>query len=1370
MGERRKASVMILVVALLALLALMGMAWLSSARSQRVMSQQGVYSANADQVMNGAISVAVGAIADTVRGHDAGTNNTSTYRRASYNGNTSTYLNAEFHGTYWDDPTNASGFEIAAANQYLASRVPLASGGTIYWPAISAPLSSQKVTGGAVELAQRQFESPLGGGTFTTRISQPGTLIQPNFVPFNEGSPGGPSRTHPALTVSGVTYLAADTTGSGVADAALSRMVQVGDITYYVAYRILDNNSAINVSTAWKPFEIDPTNPANPTATSPDASYSPIGNFFPSNINLLALLADKPAGSTNFRTVDQQITVLNSFRLGNVINPSWGTMLNENGVSAGTTASPYEALWMQLGRRVDYPGRITATVSYSAVGASETARLASGSVLAPYGDKIMLEAGNTNATIDSALFETLSVGPTVPYNWPRNTLTPGGAEIQRWFRQNYDYGQSGVGYSSLDRSNLTTWTDSFGFSRRPLLVSRNGVSQGVPAVPESGSYPLAPQGQCPTPGDMPTKASLNTADFNELWRAYFMVMAGDPSAAVDTTPFASISGINVATDNTLYRGQKFSADGKPDTTEQSQYRMFRSSARTNQVAGTPGPLAPATMLQLRTALAAINTISLRDGNPDGYTTNTDAMLDLNIGNGTTASIFGIKPQVFITEVYAENDDWSDPQSKGPNPNGYVAIELQNPSTMGVNINGWKIAALDRSTMTFTDVYTFNVSVAGRDPANLNKNQNLIVIDNYNEGGAPTAKGAKYRPKVVGQDPMPLDSGPSIYADTLSDVLGKELVILRPPPAGGSDLSTWIPVDSFDFTTFRPKAKLFQEALPVGSGTWTEIFAWPADTSKQLLKTEVALWHYARNCRNTEPFKCVYPGRYRISSMTENSPRQQGTRTYRWNTITYPPPAVAGDPPDPTKITYQPANPGTMTNDPLDTGLDKTVANQTTDPAHPGPPTVDTSFGSQSVSTYRDSEFTIQWGGQDVPGPGGKNANWYSYQNRYPYGGFARNLDALQVPFIGSYIIKQGGGIIAMNAVTMDAVAAEDTDSLDDPSVVQGLSVSGANFKLAENIGRFVPVRAAAGVNDFDANTPAGWRYRWAMKLPDYLTVQAPWGDRLPDAPTEYGGGVVTPNTTGGTVVANTDAERPVAVQGLVNINTAPVAVLAAVPFLNWVRDTNFTTPYQQWTQDPPPATPLDERIVPMDDTGAAISLPTVSPIYNRARSKGLSNLDVAEYIVYYRDVDDGTGRPHGPFRSIWDLYQVTAPTDMNDVDNPLKRYPLFHSMTKALIKARGTNGLGTGDGDISPYLSSNTLTGNGVVNDFQKQFLMLNRVSNLITTRSDSFTVYVVVQGWRNAGTANPELVSQQRVGLVVDRSGVTRTKHDPKVSVFSLK
>ena len=47
-------------------------------------------------------------------------------------------------------------------------------------------------------------------------------------------------------------------------------------------------------------------------------------------------------------------------------------------------------------------------------------------------------------------------------------------------------------------------------------------------------------------------------------------------------------------------------------------------------------------------------------------------------------------------------------------------------------------------------------------------------------------------------------------------------------------------------------------------------------------------------------------------------------------------------------------------------------------------------------------------------------------------------------------------------------------------------------------------------------------------------------------------------------------------------------------------------------------------------------------------------------------------------------------------------------------------------------------------------------LSNLITTRSDTFTVYVVVQGWRNAGTTSAYPVITRRAAFIVDRNSVT--------------
>ena len=60
--------------------------------------------------------------------------------------------------------------------------------------------------------------------------------------------------------------------------------------------------------------------------------------------------------------------------------------------------------------------------------------------------------------------------------------------------------------------------------------------------------------------------------------------------------------------------------------------------------------------------------------------------------------------------------------------------------------------------------------------------------------------------------------------------------------------------------------------------------------------------------------------------------------------------------------------------------------------------------------------------------------------------------------------------------------------------------------------------------------------------------------------------------------------------------------------------------------------------------------------------------------------------------------------------------------------------------------------------DFEERTLTLNRISNLVTTRSDMFTCYLLVQGWRDAGTANASLVVQRRVAFIVDRSETTPT------------
>ena len=98
----------------------------------------------------------------------------------------------------------------------------------------------------------------------------------------------------------------------------------------------------------------------------------------------------------------------------------------------------------------------------------------------------------------------------------------------------------------------------------------------------------------------------------------------------------------------------------------------------------------------------------------------------------------------------------------------------------------------------------------------------------------------------------------------------------------------------------------------------------------------------------------------------------------------------------------------------------------------------------------------------------------------------------------------------------------------------------------------------------------------------------------------------------------------------------------------------------------------------------------------------------------------------------------------------------------------GGPGPGTPAGDLSPYRPGDPTTTDGVRGDFEEQFLTLNRISNLITTRSDSFTCYIYVAGVQYAGTPDARIKVQRRVGLIIDRSTVTPDRPTAHVQRFS--
>ena len=146
--------------------------------------------------------------------------------------------------------------------------------------------------------------------------------------------------------------------------------------------------------------------------------------------------------------------------------------------------------------------------------------------------------------------------------------------------------------------------------------------------------------------------------------------------------------------------------------------------------------------------------------------------------------------------------------------------------------------------------------------------------------------------------------------------------------------------------------------------------------------------------------------------------------------------------------------------------------------------------------------------------------------------------------------------------------------------------------------------------------------------------------------------------------------------------------------------------------------------------------------------------------MQYRDVNDGSGASphhgHGPFRNLFELLQVP----INSPNVPASILRNVHANTTV---TPGSGALTFGD---IIWVGQQTATppSTGVAGDFETMFLALTRVSNLITTRSDSYTAYILVQGWRNAETSNPSLVVQRRAAIIIDRSSVTPANGSPTV------
>lgn len=1342
--RKRRGSVMIMVVALLVLLALMGTAWIAAVRYDRASSSVNVQNEQLDHAVATAIQIAGQQVDAGIRGvkiKDPPSGMTTAPQfppngQVTYYRPMSEYMmvhpdndkGTKYSFAAWDsaapDSSTQSRYD-GVWDQFLASRVPHLStaGNLVYWPAISAPLGSDQVgvaiskePAGQTFETERKFSAP--NLPISSYFLQRLTMF-PDYITLN-GSDGQP-HTYPAFrnvpvynwdnagktfTAVNQLVLAADADGDGIADSALWRLPiqQQGDITWFAAVRIIDNNSAVNASVAWDWREYGSTprdagamdNSSNNPSTGDQ--YDLPNNFFPTNVSLVMLL--DPYARSNGQSAQTRMSMLgalNDYRFNGTSNTAHFPAYNDQGVASNKFQfmSEYEALWKQLGCRVDNPGSVAGgnfPLRYQAFSLADQAAIASGFILSHNQQPI--------SGLEQMLLKYLLTGTrTAPYSLDAD----GSNFVLNWYQDNFEYAQVANG-----NPNST-------FSRRALIVTRNGVSNGIPERPNGAPVPLLQY------GPNPVKANVNTANWQELTRAYWSVMVGHAgNGGVDPTltPFGTMQS-----GDTIYMGSKVNnmpAVFNPpfNTSNDSQdiakfavssskhsEMMFRPAIRTplatSYAANTPGPDA---QLLIRASLAAANTIGMR-GSPNAGQIVAHVLPKTTVGDagntsGTTdfsATIYEFKPQPFISEIYANNDDVT--SKGGSNPNGYVAIELVNPFPVDIVLhdpagppaNEWRIQLLERTSSTIKQdpqdiVFTGpRIVIPASDPSS-NK-YSFIVLHNKGSGGAG------YVPEPASKNAVNLNNtNVFFYVPDLHRVFNKEMVLVRP----STDANQPCPVDSFDFTGLPEH--------PV-----------PEDKQDPNSPKKATAWHYSRaSSKATHPWCFVHPGRYDGS---RSSRRQQGTQSE-----VYEVPANAQQQPNPNLKGdwWIPTGNGTRTNGVL------------------------IQLGDEDDATYPVSQlFTIQL--PTTAGPGGSAG--------FPYSGFARNGDILQVPFIGAYrVFDTNGKLLEVNALPMDAAFADDTDSTDD---------------AVEQVGRFCPVYSTSSdygpadflhppyqwdnANDWDDTTVdqgvqkqtspgfRRWRYRWAMRLFDYVTVQDPYRDNFPDGPPERVGNnnpvrnMAVSGTSGLKDPAhpnepNDPIEKQTGVEGLININTAPEAVLATLPMA-----------YIHSAQSP--------------STSGAIDLK--------------ENWKLAKAIVAYRDgTMDNSGTlkdAHGPFRTIYDLYRVPEVWDY-----------------VRLQVLKGTSqtpdpGLALGDLSSKDTKSANT-PGDGVRNDFEEQFLFLNRISNMITTRSDTFTAYILVQGWRNAGQFNPppdnssraELVAQRRIGVFIDRTNCTEQNKTPRITIFS--
>jgi hypothetical protein len=839
-------------------------------------------------------------------------------------------------------------------------------------------------------------------------------------------------------------------------------------------------------------------------------------------------------------------------------------------------------------------------------------------------------------------------------------------------------------------------------SIRSIVTTRNGVSAsapiratpppvGMPVYPASNTVDLdaAPYGEYPA-----SKVSAATGTKRQLWRAYWGAMTKSGGAG-GWDPVSNTSSFNSVT-------------------------RYSNSSDADSIGGR-------NMVLIRSAIAAVNTIDLRDaddaptgsaGAGQGDITQLDIALEEEANDPSTpktkliARVLGTEKRPYITEVLYANV----PKDK-PNPGNpaaeFFAVEIYNPHDGPIDVANYYIGLTTRSGTTIGNGIIAAETATGASPAkigNIVSGTTIIPAGGYiiiSSGGPP----ADVTTPAPGGAVVSVGVLPQAFA-TAVGAGNHELVLARRRRAD-NNLTT----DPYNTVTF-PNDRFDELA---DSGNAVDM----GNAFLRMVPIETIDMQYVRVTLDAalEPIPVKFS--YRRLAV---DPASSVTADKRWRCVYggqfFVVPLVAGDVgrADPaTRPQFYPAW-RKFESDGTTVGADGkydaavlTLGTHETPPLSPLTPEVPTDAIHGPPIQIQNFDVNTSASGHPV--------------DRFPFGSpIARDVDILKVPFIGAYqIYRQTAGagtpstnddsfvLLEQNALPMDAFLAEP-----DPT--------GAFGNRA--VGRFDSAQASTN---------------WAEGLFGHISArQAPAHDFYPDVPKVK---LLDRNTTPNTLADDDTSDfSSVTTAKLAYVGNDGLVKGTAADPRNAAVD---VVRYSVGGEDAKREGLLSEDVINLSEANVLI--------------QGKINVNTAPRVVL-RMLPWVVGLTTG-LSGDAELADVNTTVEAiltdRDVTNPDQP---FSSLTNLLsrVNAIRTAGAPLPTATSSELLLAGDLSGktNQPTTDLFSELYNLNRVSNLITTRSDVYTVYYTVQAWTyrpNTGGWNQvqdtRLVGERRGAFVLDRS-----------------